>query len=497
MTDMVSSRRQRKIKLGHKKSTTFLSDTFKAATIDPERLTLSRKTGRGLFSKGKSALVIEGCDLPDLTFSNMTSLSQRKRRGNTNLQQTRCKKVKEQRSGQGVLEICNYFSNQAHPCVSPHRNLQLPNIQPQAPTSTVQSFNKSSCQPSANIFMQPPSIAPPQPVENPLLVETSRQYRVSSYGSRDRPRAIPGESSDRSFACASKFLPPNQTIYREDPRINSEDEFIHSSEETLRLPRFMSPEGYTRAALIGEQPGFWKGPRGPDETSSIASVADLHRILDDNATERKKILIPSDQEDKHNGTTRQNVPGDSLSPVAQDFTESSYNDFAPRSGPDTSDGVKYSSCGLPHQVSHGVITNNTNPISVPPLEHQQHLDTVFYDTVPNLVNLHDVNLRSPRTNLATAGSGYKASLVAWRKTIIPQTGQTPGVVPPQDDLAGHKRSRSIPSIRKYYKRSRTPQSETPEHRYWLSYPSYSVVTSSLRGNDPTEFTNVIFPNPSM
>ena len=86
-----------------------LNHDFKAPNVPQDRLTLKPNTGPGIFHKGKASAPVERRGLPDLTFSEMTSLT--KRREPHAGPQKQLKAPPKKKSNRGTAqEISGFFS---------------------------------------------------------------------------------------------------------------------------------------------------------------------------------------------------------------------------------------------------------------------------------------------------------------------------------------------------------------------------------------------------
>jgi hypothetical protein len=81
-----------------------LNADFQAPNISTERLTLKRKTGPGLFAKGKSSVPTVRQGLPDLTFSEMAFLKKKRRPSRTPLDDVINKRVRKMGLGTSIHE---------------------------------------------------------------------------------------------------------------------------------------------------------------------------------------------------------------------------------------------------------------------------------------------------------------------------------------------------------------------------------------------------------
>ena len=105
-----------------KKTGDILNQEFKAPNIEQERLTLRTNTGPGIFGRGKASALLETRGLPDLTFSEMTFLTQKRQPRRPRLDQQMPKKPKRPaKKKERSKEISEFFTKPSSEAGRPHR----------------------------------------------------------------------------------------------------------------------------------------------------------------------------------------------------------------------------------------------------------------------------------------------------------------------------------------------------------------------------------------
>lgn len=264
----------------YKNASMVVNQDFRAPNVESERLTLERSTNkRGLLSKGRSSVLTEYRDLPDLTFSKMTFLSQCKTQNDDSALFDTVMKPKQDMKSCSVKEATDFFAAHDNSLSDQCQGVETNN-------STKDGID---CRKISSSMKQRLDICK----EDNLLPRCKVRCEKGSTplaGDSLQPRCQKAMLADESSSISWSTSPPRSPVNSmkkivvlpllANPRVSDNLSILPASESPLM-------EDYTRRALIGSEPGFWRRLLRLRDNDSICSLEDLRRLVGENESTTK------------------------------------------------------------------------------------------------------------------------------------------------------------------------------------------------------------------